>query len=60
VTATIEQLVRHAQKFGIELVYETASSNGFSENELAYLRRELRHIETEQRPGCRGRRRVRR
>jgi hypothetical protein len=43
-TATIEQFVTHASKFGLDLVYETASENGFSERELSRLRHELQEI----------------
>jgi hypothetical protein len=43
-SATIEEFVRHASRFGTLMVYETAAENGFSERELGRLRHELQEI----------------
>lgn len=44
-SATLEEFIKHAEKFGAECVFEVASSNGFSERELLQLRIELDAIE---------------
>jgi hypothetical protein len=48
---TVSQFIRHAQLFGTELVFETASENGFSELELERLRIELDAIEAARKSG---------
>jgi hypothetical protein len=47
----LAEYMRHAELFGVELVYETASGNGFSERELARLRVELDAIEAGRKRG---------
>lgn len=46
-----DAFIRHAQLFGIECVFETADSNGFSGRELALLRVELDAIERGRKAG---------
>jgi hypothetical protein len=55
---TLAELECHATKFGVAMVMETASANGFSMAELALLRLRLFEIESQQ-PKKTRRRRVR-
>ena len=42
---TLEQYVRHGEKFGVELVYETAAERRLSAVELGQLARHLRRLD---------------
>jgi hypothetical protein len=48
---TIAALLKHAELFGAECVYETACQNGFSETELVLLRVDLDAIEARRKNG---------
>jgi DNA invertase Pin-like site-specific DNA recombinase len=51
VSDSLNAFIRHARLYGAECVYETASSNGFSERELALLRVALDAIERNRKNG---------
>lgn len=56
--ATLDQFVRHAQKFGTDFVFETAAESGLGEAELMHLGEQLATIASQrtQRRRSRGRR----
>jgi hypothetical protein len=56
---TLKKLIRHAQRFGTEEVFETAEADGFDPKTLALLRVELDRIDGTLRPVDRPHRRRR-
>jgi hypothetical protein len=44
-SATVERFARHAQLYGVEFVFEAATENGFTAEELGRLARRLAHLD---------------
>jgi hypothetical protein len=45
VSATVDRFARHAQLYGVEFVFEAATENGFTAEELRRLARRLAHLD---------------